>query len=71
MTNTYHTQVLLQADLSNKLENLKRQASTQRLLLEVPRTPGNGSQTWKAFRQAVVGDWQLEFSTGSSTKANT
>jgi hypothetical protein len=70
MTNTYHTQVLLQADLSNKLNDLKRQASTQRLLLEALRTPGKGSQIWKAFRGAMTGVWQLESSTGSSTKAS-
>ena len=70
MTNTYHMRVLFQADLSNKLSDLKQQASTQRLLLEAARTSEKGSHIWKAFRQVSAGFGLLESSNRSSNKAS-
>jgi hypothetical protein len=69
MNNSYHTGAVLQADISNKLNNLQQQASTQRLLLKVPRTTSSHSQIWKAVWQAMIGFWQLESSTRSSQEA--
>jgi hypothetical protein len=71
MTNTYHRQAVLQADLSYKLNRLKQQASTKRLLAEVQPATNEGSAIWKTLRQVMVGFWLLESSTRSGVEAST